>query len=127
MTTICGHEREMLTWALQVAIKETILDMSGIAIFVQSLGSQLPAIAALAAIGDPSKLAELLTHQGKLLGLYVECEAREKGVTIRTDDGLPLPMYCFRTMPSARTLLAAWLALPDGACEDAEKVLRGGQ
>lgn len=125
--TIEGHERNVLIWALQ---------------FVDS-----PAVghcrkwtpgeyAACEAVQTPTKLAELIVSEGRRLGFCVPeshdqtfwhqlvIEPRRRANKIEVDTPEDGPHLCF-TLPEARAILATLLPLPDGAREQAEKVLRG--
>lgn len=120
--TICGHERGILRRALygwQIAPTTTRHIIDGAGEFSDAERD------ARRDADDPAKLAEMLATRGRELGLYIDVEARENGVTIRIEDGLPLPPLRFRTMASARAILLQWLQLPGGAREEAERRLRG--
>lgn len=132
-----------LTWAAQEFVEEQMIaDMARLA--------DEPIRSCFAAIVDPEKLAKLLVGEGRRLGLSCGLRLRVhvKGEPLVYDweflhfpnEASPLakqaigvcPHYSLGarnydlTMPQARVLLAAWLGLPDGASEDAERALRCG-
>lgn len=127
MTNLCGHDQDVLIWAIEYA-RDMWRDDATVLHNLQSVEwrpKNPSRFDAMSAIIDPAKLAEMLAVRGRELGLNINVEAHENGVMIRIEDGLPLPPLRFRTMASARAILLQWLQLPDGAREQAEKALRG--
>lgn len=138
MTNICGHERDVLIWALRhwALSPEHAIKIAS---------EQYPRDETCSAVkdtSDPAKLAEMLAHEGRRLGF-----ARRDAKIVNIDAPIPAPMYaCVEhrlvsiyvllprrarwdrhrlEMPQARALLLKWLNLPDGVREEAERVLRG--
>lgn len=140
MTTICGHDRDALIWALG--------EWAGDSVYTRTGPEPLSGIltddesAAIQALTDPAKLAELLAHEGRRLGVEVHLvrgydsapspEPPKYWAIFATDSfvwidyrygsGYDTTQY---TMPRARSILAAWLGLEDGDSEGAEQALRG--
>ena len=117
--TICGHERETLQWALAYAKDERRLDA-----YLCGPDADKPAeYAACRAVTDPGKLAASMAREGRRFGIESLVCRKHDDNTIEAGwwghAGYLLPL------PRARSILAAWLDLPDGAREDAERILRG--
>lgn len=133
MTTICGHERDVLIWALRHAEATGDHHVSG---------DPMPYAIACGEVLDPAKLAEMLAARGRELGFARPDEQDtppDNQISIGIHGGMiwfgigndrrkpffmPKAALSF-TMPQARALLLQWLQLPDGAREEAERVLRG--
>jgi hypothetical protein len=133
MTTICGHERDVLIWALGCEYDD-----------LSSCGCESPKCQAQLAIDDPVKLAALIAEVGMSLGLSIRLRLlvgdgewpdfeilyfpNEYAPTVQPKLG-----FYDRTMGKnwdvgmerARSILLQWLRLPNGAREEAERVLRG--
>jgi len=135
--TICGHERDVLVWALELRAKT---DTGGIMMY--SAGTEREKsrrVDAYFDVDDPAKLSAMLAERGRELGLafwHGPNEPREPSPTdyvLYVLDGVirlysplgPKAWQRQRTMPQARTILLQWLQLPDGAHEEAEQALRG--
>jgi hypothetical protein len=138
MTTICGHERDVLIWALgfvdSPAVHHCRLWESG-------------QYNAAMDVHGPVKLAEMLAEEGRRLGFATFVG---RNATIRGDARRPwlvfepggerFPIVCEGevdeldgcicmigesfTMPQARALLLAWIVLPDGDRKQAMSVLQ---
>lgn len=139
--TICGHDRDVLilalSWARDVWAND---DTSLRELATMPWRAKNPArYAVIAAIIDPAKLAEMLAARGRELGLafwHGPNEPREPSPTdyvLYVIDGVirlysPLSPKTWQrhyTIVQARTILLQWLQLPDGAREEAERVLHG--
>ena len=130
--TICGHERDVLIGALQHQAK------TGRPLKTTKLCG-CGTCTTHRAVDDPAKLAEMLAARGRELGLafwHGPNEPREPSPTdyvLYVIDGVirlysPLSPKAWQrqyTMAQARAILLQWLQLPDGAREEAERVLRG--
>lgn len=145
MDTICGHDRETLKWALGVHAHCTTRDSARIAADYSSGKAYLD-------VGYPAKLVEMLAERGRQLGMcctvladheaFDDCGADlalkatanhivlDHIPTMRTKYDVIAWLYDgprILELPQARTLLAAWLALPDSDRDGAEKALRGAK
>ena len=143
--TICGHERDVLIWALTdpdplnsaEREKRVIVPIGGPIDFSQCVAT--PKQRAAVCVHDPAKLAEMLAARGRELGLafwHGPNEPREPSPTdhvLYVIDGVirlysPLSPKAWQrqyALPQARAILLQWLQLPDGAREEAERALRG--
>lgn len=138
--TICGHERDVLIWALSL---HTVGVDTGIAADVDRRPNGISQrYYASEAIHDPAKLAEMLAACGRELGFARPDEQDtppDNQISIGIHGGMiwfgigndkrkpffmPKTALSF-TMPQARDILLQWLQLPDGARGEAERVLRG--
>ena len=142
--TICGHDRETLRVALARAAnadQDPSKAASALAwvMVAERTGYAGPDLLAFNDVHDPAKLAEMLAERGRQLGLGFWHGPNEPREPLPTDyvlyviDGVirlysPLSLKAWQrqhTMAQARALLLKWLQLPDGAREEAEKVVRG--
>jgi hypothetical protein len=115
--------REALIWACAYANDVPKLISATIEVLDDRAGDKRKRAALIAAI-DPAKLAELTAAETRRHGI----ETGAYGVTDALGEGVVL-LCDKRTlrllMPQARAILLALLQLPDGAREDAERILRG--
>ena len=141
MTNLCGHAREVLIWALSWARDVWANnDTSLRELATMPWSAKNPTrYAVVTAIIDPAKLAEMLAERGRQLGFDASEDALGIGnIAFSTEPDMPY-IRLFRgygrlvdnwyewrdlDMCQARSLLLKWLHLPDGAREQAEKVLR---
>ena len=131
--TICGHDRDVLIWALEHADATGDHHVSG---------DPMPYAIACGEVLDPAKLAEMMAARGRELGfniinrlphdeslpfadIYAVCECVSIATSILWQECIFGDVAKKLTMPQARAILLQWLQLPDGAREEAEKVLRG--
>lgn len=137
---ICGHERDVLIWALEYARYVWSNDDDSLRkLQATNWRAKHPArFDALSAIIDPAKLAEMLAARGREIGLafwHGPNEPREPSPTdyvLYVIDGVirlysPLSPKTWQrhyTITQARAILLQWLRLPDGAREEAERALR---
>ena len=145
MTTLCGHERDALIWALTdpdslnnaEREKLVIVPIGGPVDFSQCVAT--PKQRAAVCVHDPAKLAEMLAERGRELGLSIAIYDNHRrfrmsgapvvyallvavdGVSIQDRDKRGWDL----DMPQARAILLQWLQLLDGAHEEALRVLRG--
>ena len=140
MTSLCGHDRGALIWALQLVCAE---DDSAHNVPPYPMRSQPKFVRRVDdAIHDPAKLAEMLAARGRELGFFVGiavdmyCRGPIFGARSTSADSIKVwvrpvaddpsrPFDREFTMPQARAILLQWLQLPDGAREEAERALRG--
>ena len=145
MTNLCGHDRDVLIWALTSTgrwpefVAGLLEPSPGLPVYTQRVLREFLAPKrepTLRAIHDPAKLAEMLAERGRELGLPCDTDfpatscieedptlvwrARDVGVVLVRDDSIRE-----FAMPQARAILLQWLQLPDCAREEAEKALRG--
>ena len=132
---ICGHERDVLIWALTDAKRRS----AGSVATLKGLRQKNNYQQAIVDVNDPAKLAEMLAARGREIGLafwHGPNEPREPSPTdyvLYVIDGVirlysPLSPKTWQrhyTITQARTILLQWLQLPDGAREEAERALRG--
>ena len=138
MTTLCGHERDALIWALRLAYA---MPRSAQASYrpPNPMPDELARIQAVDDIHDPAKLAEMLAARGRELGLSIAIYDNHRRFRM---SGAPV-VYALLIVASgfsimdrdkrgwdfdmlqARAILLQWLQLPDCAREEAEKALRG--
>ena len=127
--TICGHERDVLIWALSWARDVWANDDTSLReLATMSWSAKNPTrYAVVNAIIDPAKLAEMLAHEGRRLGLGFWHGPNEPREPLPTDYVLyviggvirlysPLSPKAWQrqyTMVQARAILLAWLQLPD--------------
>ena len=122
---ICGHEREVLRWAIAQCEGRIDCDTLMGRMLITYAWATPKQDQALSAVLDPAKLAEMLTERGRELGVRCAFEPRwfaPVAVVVRVNEFLWRPL----SMPQARAILRAWLDLGDGAREEAKKALRGG-
>lgn len=127
MTSLCGHDRDVLIGALQHRTKTNRP-------LETTTRCGCSTCTTHRAVDDPAKLAEMLA-----------VEARRLGFDARRCDGLGIPRHRDEmtttwhydcevvdvwyhkwhtfTIPTARDVLAAWMRLPEGATADAKHVL----
>ena len=137
MTNLCGHDRDVLRWALELWATVT---NGGMVVYSAGTGGAKVAKAnAFGDANDPAKLAEMLAARGRELGLafwHGPNEPREPSPTdyvLYVIDGIirlysPLSPKAWQrhyAIAQTRTILLQWLQLPDGAREEAERVLHG--
>lgn len=139
--TICGHERDVLIWALSWARDVWANDDTSLReLATMSWSAKNPTrYAVVNAIIDPAKLAEMLAHEGRRLGLSIaiyDNHLRFRMSGARVVYALLIIAGGFSIMdrdkrgwdfdvPQARHILLQWLQLPDGARKEAERGLRG--
>lgn len=139
MTDLCRHERETLRWVLKKSASSWADEYAKLVRLPLSDSTFEPKRNALSAIHDPAKLAEMLAERGRELGLSIAIYDNHRrfrmsgapvvyallvavdGVSIQDRDKRGWDL----DMPQARAILLQWLQLPDGAREEALKVLRG--
>ena len=142
--TICGYERETLRVALARAAnadQDPSKAASALAwvMVAERTGYAGPDLLAFNDVHDPAKLAEMLAHEGRRLGLSIAiCDNHLRlrmsgarvvyalliiagGVSIMDRDKRGWDF----DVPQARHILLQWLQLPDGARKEAERGLRG--
>lgn len=122
--TIGGHSRRQ--WISTMHDIENVPDMIAIAedAYARANGDVriAPHSARVVALHDPAKLAELLASEARRLGVSGNVEHNY---------GYAFPIKWYKsehlfvpfTMVQARAILLQWLDLPDGAREQAERVL----
>lgn len=143
MTTICGHERDVLIWAIDELHRHSFENVKLVA---QHMGDECFALAACDVV-DPAKLAEMLAHEGGRLGFatFVGRNATIRGNVCRPwlvfePGGERFPIVCEGevdepdgrirmigesfTMSQACSLLLAWIVLPDSDRKQAMSVLQ---
>ena len=136
MTNLCGHDRDVLIWALTSTgrwpefVAGLLEPSPGLPVYTQRVLREFLAPKrepTLRAIHDPAKLAEMLAEEGQRLGLTeLECsESKQATVCNRLYIVLGWRSWMFRSMVEGRAILMQWLQLPDGAREEAEHALRG--
>ena len=132
---ICGHERDVLIWALTDAKRRS----AGSVATLKGLRLKNNYQQAIVDVNDPAKLAEMLAARGRELGLgfwHGPNEPREPSPTdyvLYVIDGVirlysPLSPKTWQrhyTITQARAILLQWLRLPDGAHGEASRALRG--
>ena len=137
MTNLCGHDRDVLRWALELWATVT---NGGMVVYSAGTGGAKVAKAnAFGDANDPAKLAEMLAARGRELGLSIAIYDNHRRFRM---SGAPV-VYALLIvangfsimdrdrwgwdfdMPQARAILLQWLQLPDGAREKALQVLRG--
>jgi hypothetical protein len=121
-----------LKWAAQEWVAENmIVDMARL--------SDPPIKHAFEAILAPARLAEMIVSEARrgVVLRFLHVGATAEQTKWLSDNALTEPhVFLFHgrgkgnddlrfTMPQARTVLAALIALPDGAKDEAEKILRG--
>jgi hypothetical protein len=143
MSTICGHDREALRWAIAYARDVWANDDT----YLRELqaidwrAKHRVRFDALSAIIDPAKLAAILAERGRELGVIIGDNYDTADLVIKALDPLGASrrdiVWCYSgklspevfdydlSLPQARAILAAWLELEDGDREGAEKALRG--
>jgi hypothetical protein len=123
-TTICGHEREVLLWALKM--KRTL--ESGHIPFTMGgrISSRESHNDALTAISMPEKLAEIVAEL--LRGLSVkpdvwspEYPKDDPSLAIHMDDG---SFRAIVSIPQARVFVLALLNAPMATVEDVEQMIQ---
>lgn len=112
--SVCGHDRDTLVWACGFVDGPTVHHCR------KWLRGEYDAARDVC---DPVKLGEMMASEGRRLGIdSLLC-------TVNDSDTLAFAWWghagYLRATPMARAILAAWLQLPNGAREQAEKVLRG--
>ena len=127
---ICGHERDVLIWALTDAKRRS----AGSVATLKGLRLKNNYQQAIVDVNDPAKLAEMLVEVGRRLGFDARCcvgfgipKHRDEMTVIWHDDCQVVEVWCHRwhtfTMPTAIDVLAAWIRLPEGFIEEAKQVL----
>ena len=138
MTNLCGHDRDVLRWALELWATVT---NGGMVVYSAGTGGAKVAKAnAFGDANDPAKLAEMLAARGRELGLVVgSYHASELVIKAPSPLGKTRRnfIWCYSgklgsevfdhdlSMPQARAILLQWLQLPDGAREEALQVFHG--
>jgi hypothetical protein len=122
MTTLCGHERDVLLEALRPTVHPNwhIRDASEDALCIRLTAIAGPGVAKLRAAcldtNDPAKLAALLAEalreRGAIMDVFVCDEPRDKHVLIGVDG-----VGCIDPT-EARAALLRVLLLPEGATVD---------
>ena len=137
MTNLCGHDRDVLRWALELWATVT---NGGMVVYSAGTGGAKVAKAnAFGDANDPAKLAEMLAARGRELGLSIAIYDNHRRFRM---SGAPV-VYALLIvangfsimdrdrwgwdfdMPQARAILLQWLQLPDGAREEALQVFHG--
>lgn len=140
MTNLCGHDRDVLIWALTSTgrwpefVAGLLEPSPGLPVYTQRVLREFLAPKrepTLRAIHDPAKLAEMLAEEGRRLSFDVEvCDEFEmfrgqKWPMLKFDDAEYAIRLVTRDMTTWRRILLTWLQLPNGAREEAERRLRG--
>lgn len=134
MTNLCGHERNELLCVLRWAVGDDTRKQTKV--HCECGGACCVIYNDLI---DPAKLAEMLAHEGRRLGLSIaiyDNHLRFRMSGARVVYALLIIAGGFSIMdrdkrgwdfdtPQARHILLQWLQLPDGAREEAERALRG--
>lgn len=135
MSTLCGHERADLEWALRMTMAPTVVVSSGLRSGKTAKGK------AMDAIHDPAKLAELMAEElrRRAVGVWLgpnEERAPEHGDVVMYAFGKSVRAYSPLgpgswerqwTLPQARAALLRLMQLPEGtAAQDVLKALEVG-
>lgn len=144
-TTICGHDRDDLRGVLEWAIRDD--KMSNGVQRAERCNCGGPHCVIYNDLISPAKLAEMLAEEGRRSGFsaFVGTNATARGDALRPwlvfePGGERFPIVCEGevdgpsgrsgiigesfTTRHARAILLQWIHLPDGAREQAERVLR---
>jgi hypothetical protein len=124
---LCGHERGAVNHVLSVSVH-------GLALAGLEDVPEDALRAAHHACHDPTKLTEMIASEARRCGVdagpccdhggnHWQFWARGEGIIVDGPEA-HLTMQA-RSMPQARIILSALLQLPNGAREQAERVLRG--
>ena len=138
MSTICGHDRDVVGLGIKIlALSDNATAYADQIERDHNASGRIKSV--IRDIIDPAKLAEMLAARGRELGLSIAIYDNHRRFRM---SGAPV-VYALLIvangfsimdrdrwgwdfdMPQTRTILLQWLQLPDGAREEAERVLHG--